>query len=278
MLWYAIRKPEGSYFYPFASHARWCHWAHNTVERIHVQGQKKIYLKNNPGDATHTMETLQDIVQNRNVEELNGLISRMLMYTGNILGSDSYFYRRRKELEGLMDSRGMSTFWFTFSAADNYWCDLHKHSGVNVTGNELEKARQRRKFVCENNHIVDYYFGLRLKALFKTFFGNGCLGTDYVWYRSEYQERGTVHGHGCCWLKYDPGLTLLGKQVVNGRRAQQILTYHQPSAFPEEVCNAEDIALDKWRSDISNIAVTNVEQYLVEIEMGICAQKILLTL
>ena len=64
--------------------------------------------------------------------------------------------------------------------------------------------------------------------------------------------------------------------MVNGCCAQQILTYHQPSALPEEVCDAEDIALDKWRSDISNIAVTNVEQYLVEIEKGICAQKILL--
>ena len=112
--------------------------------------------------------------------------------------------------------------------------------------------------------------------MFATFFGDSCLGTDYIWYRSEYQEKGTAHGHGCCCLKNDPGLTSLAKQVVNGYCSQHILTYHQPPVLPEVVFDAEDIASDKWRSDISNIAVTNVEQYLIEIETGIRAQKFLL--
>ena len=45
-----------------------------------------------------------------------------------MLGSDAYFSNARKDLEALMEGKGMPTLWFTFSAADNYWTDLHEIS------------------------------------------------------------------------------------------------------------------------------------------------------
>ena len=47
LLNYAVLVPRSDpprYFYPFAVHGRWMHWAQNTAERRRAQGQKKIYI------------------------------------------------------------------------------------------------------------------------------------------------------------------------------------------------------------------------------------------
>eukprot|EP00978_Attheya_sp_CCMP212_P045446 scaffold346934_cov67-Attheya_sp.AAC.1 len=49
----------------------------------------------------------------------------MQKYNSNVTGSAAYFYKKRCELEALIDVKGMPTMWFTLSAADNHWVDLH---------------------------------------------------------------------------------------------------------------------------------------------------------
>ena len=87
----------------------------------------------------------------------------------------------------------MSTFLFSFSAADNHWLDLHKIiTGSDYdpfTDNELKNAKILRKLVRENPHIVDAYFYERFQTLLDFFFrqailklrtsGSG-LNTNYV--------------------------------------------------------------------------------------------------
>ena len=48
----------------------------------------------------------------------------MNAYNANINGSNAYMYRAKKNLEALMEQDGMSTLWYSFSAADNYWADM----------------------------------------------------------------------------------------------------------------------------------------------------------
>ena len=38
----------------------------------------------------------------------------------NITGNNAYFYKRRKELEALMQQEGLSAAWFAILAADNH--------------------------------------------------------------------------------------------------------------------------------------------------------------
>ena len=104
----------------------------------------------------------------------------MQMYTANILGSDAYFSRQQKELEALMDSEGMPTFWWTFSAADNHWFDLHEISGQVYDRTEKQKAKQRRKFVRDNQHIVDAYFYWRMQKILSTYFGANALDARWI--------------------------------------------------------------------------------------------------
>ena len=89
------------------------------------------------------------------------VVSLMQAYNANINGSDSYLVKSRQRLECLIAQEGMPTFYFTLTAADNHWADLHKHFNVNndqATLNEIEKARLRHKMVRDNPHVVDHYF------------------------------------------------------------------------------------------------------------------------
>ena len=220
LLWYAVEKPDGNgYIYPFAEDSRWMHWACNTCERHCLQGQKSLYLDKNPGDANLTGEEIQEIITSRDSNKLKGILARMQMYTGNITGSDAYFARERRKLESLFDCKFMPTIWWTFSAADNHWYDLHQVSKMIHQGDEATKAKERRRWVRDNQHMVDSFFVLRLKTFINKFFGEEGLRNEYFWFRIEYQGRGTAHAHGCCRLESDPGLTTLARRVSRGKNA-----------------------------------------------------------
>ena len=99
------------------------HWSHNTAERHQINSQKSVYLQQNPTDAQLTEEDLTRIVR-ENGQEFEELLGRMTKYNANITGLNAYFYRKRSELEALMEQEGLPTIWFTFSAADTHWLDL----------------------------------------------------------------------------------------------------------------------------------------------------------
>ena len=50
----------------------------------------------------------------------------MQTFNANIVGSNAYFWNKKKELEALMDQEGICTMWFTLSAADKHWVDLDR--------------------------------------------------------------------------------------------------------------------------------------------------------
>ena len=50
----------------------------------------------------------------KNEDELKDLLSKMQMYSANLLGSNAYFYKRRTELQGLMAQEGMCRLWYIF--------------------------------------------------------------------------------------------------------------------------------------------------------------------
>jgi TolA-binding protein len=240
LLWYAVEQPDGSVFYPFAEDNRWMYWAQNTCERHQFISQKQVYIDKSPTHTSFSLDDLRDIVATNDQHRLHEIFGRMQMFSANITGSDAYFSKHRKELEGLMQARGMCTLWFTFSAADNYWEDLHQANRKDLSNLSItEKAKEKRKFVRDNPHIVDMFFYRRLQMMIKHFFGKGCLRAKWIWFRIEYQGRGCAHGHGCCRLESDPGLIDLGGKVLRGKEAQRKLAYSTvpvelPISFSEE--------------------------------------------
>ena len=230
-------------FYPFAKHLRWMHWGQNMAERHRYLGQRKVFLRRNTRFENMSEENLRNIVFNKS-DEYNDLIRSMQVYNANIVGSNSYFYKRRKELEALMECKGMPTAWFTFSAADNHWHDLHKliYSNDDVYYNniayndldELQKLRFRVNTIRDYQHIVDEFFFKRAKTFLEHYFSDRCLNVEYFWFRVEYQARGTAHIHGCYKLKSDPGIAKLAEVVMDGRIAARTLAlqgYDCPYVF-----------------------------------------------
>ena len=129
LLNYAVpTQDQSNYFYPFAEHDRWMHWSQNTAERHRLQGLKNVYMSRNPETANLTESELRQIV-NDDGEDLQRIIANMQLFNSNIVGSNAYFYKHRRNLEGLVEAYGCPTIWFTFSVADNFWCDLHRLLG-----------------------------------------------------------------------------------------------------------------------------------------------------
>ena len=102
------------------------------------------------------MEELRTINSARDEAALRRVTSKMQIFNANILGYDSYFFKKRKELEGLMQAQVSPTLWFTFSAVDNHWLDLHAlGTMLGVHFNHKEKVKLRAKWVRKNPHVVD---------------------------------------------------------------------------------------------------------------------------
>ena len=58
------------------------------------------------------MAELKAMAKNGKIEELLG---RLHAYTANVVGSDAYWSKKRRELEAIMQQKGLGTAFFTFS-------------------------------------------------------------------------------------------------------------------------------------------------------------------
>ena len=184
-------------------------------------------MSKNPETANLTKSELRQIV-NDDGEDLQRIISNMQLLNSNIVGSNAYFYKHCRSLEGLIEAYGCPRIWLTFSVADNFWCDLHRLLGSTYMSNyfelnEKEKLCAHLKIIRCHPHLVDEYFTLRVKDFLDVYFSKRGLDVDYYWFRIEYQMRGTGHVHGCSRLNSDPGCSELGEFVRDTRITERNL-------------------------------------------------------
>ena len=124
-----------------------------------------------------TVENFRNVV-NTGGERYRDLLCKMHVFNSNVVGSNSYFYGKRKELESLIEAHGMPTCWFTLSAADNHWHDLHNMlyntSSINSTTSysemtEKEKTRFRVSMINRYQHLVDQFFYTRVQFILEAY-------------------------------------------------------------------------------------------------------------
>ena len=120
---YVHLSANGTITWRFASHPRFPYWALNMKQRHQLLSQARIYLTQNPEDANLTTEELRQMVGQMTA---NHLMNRVQRYVAKIQGTKQYWYQRYQELKALITQKGAPTFFFTFSAADNYWPDLQR--------------------------------------------------------------------------------------------------------------------------------------------------------
>ena len=220
---------DGKFEYRFASHPRFSYWALNMIQRKRALQQTGIYLKQNPGDAPMSSADIHNLMDTCSAQSNMYKLSR---YVGNKLGSNAYWQKQKQDLRTIVSKKGTGTIFFTFSAADLHWEELHALFHKNPS--QLS-SQERRQNVINNPHLTDWFFVQRLENfiqhwLYKT------LNAEWHWYRYEYQARGSVHCHGIAKLKNDPGICHLAESALKGFKAQkQTLQQNNPQHIAQVI-------------------------------------------
>jgi len=216
---YAYVTADHKLVWPFAQHRLAPFYAHDVHLRQALLGQSAIFLKqheNGDADFPTSREALLDALQDpTRSSRILKLINR---YAGNCLGTNGYWSRRKEELVSLCETKPPH-LWWTLSAADLHWPDL-------------------RRFVdnpAQAPHLVDAWFTLRVQEYVKWFFGDEC---EWIWWRIEYQSRGSAHAHGCARIKNFVDLDALYEKAKGG---------HREGATADEIREGESAELELCR-------------------------------
>ena len=204
---------HGKMKYRFASHPRFSYWALNMIQRKRALQQTGMYLKQNPGD---TPVCPRDLNHSGDPTSVDRIMHKMSRYVANILGSHAYWQKQKEDLKSVISKKGAGTIFFTFSAADMHWQDLHSMFHENPL---LLTPQERRQNVIDNPHLTDWLFVQRLESFIKHWLYK-TLDAEWHWYRYEYQARGSIHCHGIAKLKNDPGICNLAETALIGFKLQ----------------------------------------------------------
>lgn len=164
-----------------------------------------------------TAEGLQALLQ----EGDNQLSNKMIRYGGSLHGTRAYWLQRRQELMDMIRIKGAPHLFFTLSAADLQWPDLHRRMPLegDVAPDDSTKARQQRTLALQRNpHLAASYLDVRLK-LFQKHILNPFFGVKDYWYRYEWQERGSGHVHGFLWLDGAPDVDKIDWKLLQSAGA-----------------------------------------------------------
>jgi len=198
-----------------ADNTRFPFFALNTKLRAQVQGHAKMYIRTHPGAADLTVEELRERL-NSNAKYT--FIQSIQCQIDWIPGLTSFWQRQRRQLIQMIEQLGSPHLFFTLSAADLHWPELHRiieEQRAVAEGTDVldittlaERARYNR---CVDNltkypHIVASFLQFRVKLFLNTLIKiPGFKFVDH-WYRYEWQHRGSGHVHGFLWLADGPNL------------------------------------------------------------------------
>ena len=133
------------------------------------------------------------------------IANQMIRYGSKLRGTRAYWLARRQELMDMIRTKGSPDVFFTLSAADLQWPDLHRHMPESDDPvNDPHTARRTRRAALNGNpHIAATYLNRRVQVFFRSLMVP-LLGVRHFWYRFEWQERGSGHVHGFLWLNDAP--------------------------------------------------------------------------
>jgi ATP-dependent DNA helicase PIF1 len=210
---------------------RFIFWALNTKLRWQAQGQAKTYLKQQWGDATLTREDIRQRM--RNDQTKTTFISSLERYIACMPGLLPFWRKHRGQLQAMISQVGAPHIFFTLSAADLHWPELHRlieqqraiRSGDPVldinTLDEMAGYNRRIKNLTEFPHIVAAFLNARVELFLKLIKKIRMFTHMDHWYRFEWQFRGSGHVHGFLWLSNGPDID--SSQLNNPHHRQPIL-------------------------------------------------------
>jgi hypothetical protein len=151
-----------------------------------------VYIKQNLSDRTIDVTDIQKTIANGD----KNLADRIMRYGEGLRGTRQFWMARRQELMDMIKQIGhQGLIFFTFSAADLHWPELHQLMPSDDQGEEDSSAKQRQQNIINNPHIATWFFNKRFENFFNDVLVKQWNLEDW-WYRFKWQHRGSVHVHG----------------------------------------------------------------------------------
>lgn len=231
----------------FARHERFMWWAFNTLQRQRARADARIFVRQRHDEAQLTVEDLRTLME----EGDRQLASKMMRYATSLRGTRAFWLARRKELMDMITVKKSPHLFFTLSAADLQWPDLHKHMPDETVTNRLDdtpettERRKRSAALIRNPHIAAEYLDIRVQ-LFMKHVVQKIFDVDDFWYRYEWQKRGSGHVHGFLWIKNAPDPDSIDWSTLRNEDAR----------LPDEEHRKMDAFVAYWDQHISAASPT----------------------
>ena len=149
--------------YRFASHPRLAYLAYNMLYHRRILGQGSFLLKQNPSEASLTMDDLKEMLESNSYQTL---MSKLMHYAKNVTGTNAYWSKAKDDLKTIISQVGPPTILWTLSCADFHWPEFHNLFSTNSEVSDSE----RRQNVIDNPHLLDWLFTERTENFVKYWF------------------------------------------------------------------------------------------------------------
>ncbi len=84
LLKFAYKREDGTWFYPFAAHARFAFWALNIIQRKRAVQQAGVCLEYNENYKKYTVDEIKEILKKK--DKPPGFIRQLQTYAQNVTG------------------------------------------------------------------------------------------------------------------------------------------------------------------------------------------------
>jgi hypothetical protein len=156
----------------FARHRRFPWFMFNTLQRHRTLSQSRIFVRQNHDACRMTVTEIQQLLNDGDTS----LAHNRIRYGAGLRGTRAYWLARRRELLDMIRIRGSAQPFFTLSAADLQWEDLHHHMPMEVTQAEDPTGKRQRRTALNNNpHIAAAYLDERVHI----FMTSGCTSKTH---------------------------------------------------------------------------------------------------
>ena len=89
---------------------------------------------------------------------------RVAIFGSSLHGTRSYWNKSRAELTNMINQQGTPTFFFTLSAADTKWPDLHALMPGKAPNDSVQVYQWKVHNIISNPHITSQYMHNRFKT------------------------------------------------------------------------------------------------------------------
>jgi hypothetical protein len=164
----------------FGIHPRFRYFLLNMIMRHRSQATAAVFVKKNIHDNSPT--TIEVLCQQLTDLPDNKLAEHLMRFGSSLRATRAYWTKCRTELTDMITQMDCPSLFFTLSAADTKWPDLHNLMPRNENSHGLNQHRIKIENVIKYPHVVAMFMHHRFN-IFREEVIQKYLGAKDFWYR-----------------------------------------------------------------------------------------------